>query len=410
MLLLLLACTGPEASDPMPNKGREREEDSGIQDSQPVEELETDWTILVFMNGDNDLEHWVTHDLNELENGLFLAGKAGKGKLRVLVQADRTPGYDTTEGDWTGTRRYEIVADKDPLKTESELLEELGELNMGDPKTLEDFLAWGAEAAPATRTALVLWNHGTSWTVNGGTPPPGVSWDDTSAQELSVAEGELAEGLEAYVAAYGKLDLVAFDACNMASWEVAYALSPYAHAQAAAETTVGMNGLQYGPSLEVIGANPEISGHDLADIWAYNAVEIGLENTFAAIDLDRMEEVAAQLEAISSHALSDSAALDTLLIARENARGVEQHYEEAYLDLGNLAKHLEDESEWNNKAPGLKDAVDSAVIGAYGSTQFSWVNGLTIYFDPYMLDLYAKGSWSKVTHWDELLLEVEDRL
>ena len=83
-LLLLLACGSPDT------------------DSHDTPELDR-WTVLVFMNGDNNLESYVHVDLNEIERA-----RPGEG-VNLLVQADRSTGYATNGGDWTGGRRYRIV-------------------------------------------------------------------------------------------------------------------------------------------------------------------------------------------------------------------------------------------------------------------------------------------------------------
>ena len=55
-------------------------------------------------------------------------------------------------------------------------LKDLGEINTGDPRVLEEFLNWGLVTYPAKRTMAVLWNHG-----NG--------WDDTDIYAAAKARG-----------------------------------------------------------------------------------------------------------------------------------------------------------------------------------------------------------------------------
>lgn len=42
-------------------------------------------------------------------------------------------------------------------------IRDLGELNMGDPANLANFIAWGMTAYPARRYALVFSDHGGAW-------------------------------------------------------------------------------------------------------------------------------------------------------------------------------------------------------------------------------------------------------
>jgi hypothetical protein len=165
------------------------------------------WTVLVWMDGDNNLESLVPGDLNELE-------RAVGDDVRVLVQADRIPGYSRADGNWTGTRRYEMVAD-DTDAVVSPVVADLGEVDMGSADALADFLAWGEAYQPSERVALVLWNHGGGFWIAS---------DDTSGSHISLV-GELESALMPLVETRGApLDVVAFDACNMGQWETAVAL------------------------------------------------------------------------------------------------------------------------------------------------------------------------------------------
>jgi len=67
------------------------------------EKVPKEWTILVYMNGDNSLEAEAVNDLNEME-------QLGSGeRVNIVVQVDRTAGYDSRMDDWTDTA--ELSAD-----------------------------------------------------------------------------------------------------------------------------------------------------------------------------------------------------------------------------------------------------------------------------------------------------------
>src|SRR5690606_5837113 len=100
-------------------------------------------------------------------------------------------------------------------------LEDLGTVNTGDPAFLADFIRNGILAYPAEHYALVLSDHGASW--------PGVGADGSSNNDtLTVPELEKALATALDGLAIGTLDMVGFDACLMATYEVASALAPYA--------------------------------------------------------------------------------------------------------------------------------------------------------------------------------------
>lgn len=399
MLLLLLACRPPEEGAPLPQSQPIPGWDAGEAPEAP---LATAWTVLVYMNGDNNLEGYVVHDLNELE-----AGGEG-GRVRVLVQADRIEGYNTEDGDWQGTRRYEIVGDDDLNEVTSPVKEDLGEVDMGDPAVLADFLAWGRAVAPAERYAVFLWNHGDSWTFapppadDEAAPPPSISSDDTSGSWISVAEGELVAGLDAFVAAEGPIDLLGFDACYMASFEVAYALRSHARLMLASEAWVGGEGVLYTPLLQSLREDPEQDGVLLADTAAELSVVEGRERTFSAIDLQQMGLLAAEVDALGAWGLGAGEDLDGALLS---AGAADPDWPSWYLDLADLGRVAQAAG-----APlALDEAVEQAVIGAYGNGRYDWTGGLTLFGDlesPGYFRLYQEGAgavWSQDTRWDEAL-------
>src|SRR5262245_34856622 len=102
-----------------------------------------DWTIMVWMAGDHDLEDYALGDVRELK-------KVGSSDaIDVVVQVDRLKDDHT--------RRYHLRRDT-PLAEDQ--VAELGETNTGDPAVAADFFTWGITNYPARHYLTVLWNHG----------------------------------------------------------------------------------------------------------------------------------------------------------------------------------------------------------------------------------------------------------
>src|SRR5262249_54954634 len=95
------------------------------------------WTVLAYLAGDNDLEGSLLADLREME-----CVGSRPGSVEIVAQIDRAPGYDSSRGDWTGSRRYYVTKATSSEKTSSKLLTDLGETNTGDPRVLKDFIAF----------------------------------------------------------------------------------------------------------------------------------------------------------------------------------------------------------------------------------------------------------------------------
>jgi hypothetical protein len=406
----LLSCVeadqGPGGHDSPPRDDTSSVGDTSEEDTGDGQEPREDrWTFAVFMNGDNNLDAYVEHDLNELE-------RVGSGDgVNVLVQADRSADRDNT---WTGTRRYYIKHDTDPGTVHSRIMDDLGEQDMGDPGTLADFLLWADSRYPARHFALVMWDHGDSW--NLVPPPPGISEDGTSRSWMSIAEGELSEALRPLVARRGPLDVIGFDACLMASWEVAHSLREQASYLAGSEASEGWEGYAYEPLLAMMREDDQVSPAEVAAELARGAVEEGGEDTHSAIDLTRINALSTAMDSLAERVLDDETREPTILSLRDDARGMYPGWEDWYLDLGDFAWIVETAPDPALAEAGraVREALEGAVVAHHESARYRFARGLTVFFDlsdPASLDLYQGGAgatWAQETRWDEMLLKLAD--
>ena len=118
----------------------------------------SEWTVMVYLNADNNLESFGIKDFIEMS-------RVSKSKeINILVQMDRTPEGTTVYGDWTETLRFKIEPGLEPTKRNA--LQNMGELNMGDPKILIDFVSWSMTNYPAKKYLLIFWDHGDGWRFN----------------------------------------------------------------------------------------------------------------------------------------------------------------------------------------------------------------------------------------------------
>ncbi len=106
------------------------------------------WTLLVYMAADNDLDQAAVADIQEM----LAVGTSPEVRVAVLV--DRAGPRPTT--------RYVI-----PERPGCSLLdcpqEHLPEINTGDARHLVGFLDWGRKTFPSEHLGLILWNHGYGW-------------------------------------------------------------------------------------------------------------------------------------------------------------------------------------------------------------------------------------------------------
>src|SRR5262249_15294185 len=130
------------------------------------------WTILLYASGDNNLEQLIMGNLREIQTQIR---KNNNSRINFIIQFDgkvnsRLAAFDkdgnlkfTRPG---GTVRGRLSATPSSgINLESPAGEspDLGELDMGAPQTLKDFVAWGKSRYPADRYALVISSHGHGW-------------------------------------------------------------------------------------------------------------------------------------------------------------------------------------------------------------------------------------------------------
>jgi hypothetical protein len=113
-----------------------------------------DWTVLVYLAADNDLAPFGLIDLNEME----LVGSTDK--MDVVVQFDGSKEHSPLAA---GSCRYHIDQDNDMKVVKSQVVQDLGEVDMGSKETLKDFLNWGIKNYPSEKYFLIIWNHGNGW-------------------------------------------------------------------------------------------------------------------------------------------------------------------------------------------------------------------------------------------------------
>ena len=70
-----------------------------------------------------------------------------------------------------------VTQDDDLDRLGSQVVEDLGEVNMADGQTLVDFVKWAMENYPADKYALILSDHGMGWPGGWSDPDPGGSGD-----------------------------------------------------------------------------------------------------------------------------------------------------------------------------------------------------------------------------------------
>jgi hypothetical protein len=364
------------------------------------------WTVMYYGIADTDLEPFMLRDLDEM-------GRVGAGGLDIVALVDRATGYSDDGvvglGDWQGARILELGGDDpDPDGDRAaEVVDELGAVNTGDPAVLADFVATAVERYPSERYALVVADHGASWSGVGG---------DESAQgdplELAELRSAIGSGLDR--AGIDRLDLLGFDACLMATYEVASNLAPVADRMVASEELEPGHGWDY-RALQAIaddpGADADDLGRAIVDGFGEQAEDQGTDGeiTLALLDLTQMPALDGAV-AEFGEALSDDVDAVAPVVGHERARALafgrspDPAQDTHMTDLGRLAEEIGGRREAeavSDEADAVVDALDDVVVGSVAGEATSDATGLSIYFPP-RAELFSEdygevdqmGAWS----------------
>lgn len=349
-----------------------------------------EWTVMVYSAADDDvLEESLWFDVNEME----LAGSTAQ--VNSVVQIDRYASGFTGDGDWTDTRRYLLRQDSDLDRINSPVVESLGEVDMGNPQTLVDFITWAIQNYPAQKYALIMSDHGGGWT--GG-------FSDFSAPNSALTIPEIAGAFEQVRRDTGvdKFELLGFDACLMAHIEVFGSLYPYSRFMVASEEVIPGYGWSYAAWLGQLTQNPAMDGRTLSEaiISTYVVDDVLLAEVRATADEVAREESTTTLSAVESARLPDVigamnqfvtavSEIDQSLVAK--ARTYTRSYfslfgEEvspSFIDLANFADvltSLTDDAAVGQAAAQLRTAVASAVVSEKHGQNMSGSSGIAFHF------------------------------
>ncbi len=353
---------------------------------------EVDWTILVYLAADCDLEEDALEDLVELTEA------ASSDRIRVVVELDRAEeddeegysGEDAAGLDaFDGAKRLLVRAGR------VEELEDLGEVDTGDPATLASFVGWGLAKFPARRRALVLWDHGEGWTGFGGDDS-----HDGDSLELPEIAAALSRGLAS--ARVDRLDLIGFDCCLMGNLETMAAVAPYARWFVGSEELAPGQGWDYLGALEALASLPGQRTEDFASTicdrylaWFRDHDDPTLQRealtaTLSVVDLDRIRPVTAALDDAAGALLArlardGRAAWIPIARARRDAEeyGRSEDGDTYQHDLLDLVRALEDERALEPARAlraAIEDAVHHRVAGAYRPAS----SGISLWFPPWI--------------------------
>ncbi len=343
----------------------------------------TDLVIMVYMTG-SDLESSggaASNDLEEMMRFLpdhgnirIVAMISGSNKWRLDIPADETSVYEIT-------REGLSCILKQPSR------------NMGSSETLADFLAFVKNGYPADRYGLIVWDHGAG-------PLVGVCLDEKYKSPDGMDRltlDELSSALASGPFAESKLLFAGFDACLMATLEVAMAVSPYAEYMIASQETEPDCGWDYAFLWNLTGRE---SGWEIGRMIVSSYRESLKKElrpvTLSCLDLSKTDEVCASLGAFFSamepEISKDSYRKYTKCRSDSKTFGATTDSDFDLVDLLDLVSMYEE----NRLADGthLTRAVKSMVV-CQCVENAEYVNGISVYY-PFDNKAMYESNWASV--------------
>lgn len=263
----------------------------------------SDWLVVMYMDGDNDLNDPIFMDMNEVEYGLYQirnsdgSSFSGFDSVNVVALWDGASSFENPDGSTgtpqignAGTYIYELGRDYDNsttyttspgcvLSSDTKNLSYTapwlvgttqtistslpnnahGELNMGDKQTLINFLNWVNERYTAKKGVILQFSdHGGGprsvryvKTADGRTIKVGdtsgrraLCWDEYSSSAFLKTK-DVSDALQAAGYASNKAAMILMDVCLGSSLEDAYQFKDYANYLAASPNNIPGLGLDY---------------------------------------------------------------------------------------------------------------------------------------------------------------------
>ncbi len=323
-------------------------------------------TVLVYMCG-TDLES---------RNGM------GTADLKEMANADLTDQLNLVvyTGGCKNWRNNVVSSQKNQIYQIRNggiycLEENMGTGAMTDPRTLAEFIRYGAKNFPANRMCLIFWDH-------GGGSVTGFGYDEKYGRK-SMTLAEINNALKQGGITF---DFVGFDACLMATVENAVMLSQYADYMIASEETEPGVGWYYTNWLSRLSSNTGMPTVEIGKTIADDFVAVcnrkcrGQGTTLSVVDLAELQtSLPPKLKAFSqdTNELIQQKNYKKVSLARGNSREFAQSSRIDQIDLVHFARNLDTE-----ESRELAEVLQSAVKYNRTGGGISNAYGLSIYF-PY---------------------------
>ena len=344
-------------------------------------------TLMIYMVG-SDLEAATaaaTNDMKEMEeSGIDLS------KVKLLVYTGGSPKWHNAE--------LEVPTDKHAVfeltKEGFVQVENFESASMGEADTLSGYLNYGYENYPSESYGLILWDHGNGPVMGYGS--------DILYESDALTLPEIEEALEA--SPFGednKLEFIGFDACLMASAELACVVDEYANYLVASQEVEPGFGWNYSFLKKCGKIDTKSLVTLIVDEYLAYCEEYFAQNEFfksdvtlAAIDLAYANELEHAIDGLFGMAADDvSGSFNQLALDRVETRAFGRATTGSEYDLVDIQALMKSmNASYENETQTVQDILGKMVVHSGSNTAESC--GLSLYY-PYYNKKYYEYSWKE---------------
>ena len=330
------------------------------------------WTVFVYMCG-TDLESdggAATADLVEMQDAT-----ENCSKLRFVVEAGGT-------SDWDNSMCKDMMSQRLLIQGGyTEILDFGSSKNMGASSTLAGFVSWGVENYASQYMVLDLWDH-------GGGSISGICFDELHDDDSLTLE----EIDTALASVFGEMtdrfEIIGFDACLMATVEMANILVPYGRYMVASQDIEAGDGWNYGSFAAGIDRgfdNGADMGRYICDDYYSDCVRYGWEDvtTLSVIDLSGID---AFIEAFNDYAeevyryASEGGTTDIIKAAKNAINFGGNNKTEGYTNMVDLMDLIYLTSEYSSGAYDAAQKLNDCVVYTKNGYYNTHACGMSVYY------------------------------
>jgi len=350
----------------------------------------TEWTFMIYVCGDNDLEDSWASDLEELESIGSTANVHFVALVDLMTLQDGVELIHIEQGTYT-------------------VVETFPEQNLGDPQVCINFVNTVQSYWPANKYVLDFWNHGNGF--------ESFCWDQGDDDWLDCPKlGQIMDAI-------GFIDIVAFDACDMAHIEDYYELVGHVSYVVGSEESIPLSGYPYDTDAQDLVNNPTQDALTYATELVTNYGEYywkkkgyGWE-TLSAVDVNQIPALTTTFTDWTSAMLANLDRYErrytSALRGAKKMSGIEPAY---FVDMYDYMLELQDENvptSLKTAAENVKTAVTNAVVVNWYNNKQSDVYGLHFFWSKALYwtgswkslgrELYISVAWGQTTGWTNFL-------